>query len=97
MVKKLNKKAKKVLNKLLDIAECPYCKEDLLENGIGWIETGSQFCTVSLDKSSLSYDEDEFQGDGEGTFSCRGCGEELDYSEDKVIEILEMEKHEKKN
>ncbi len=92
MVKKLNKKAEKVLNKLLGITECPHCKENLLENGIGQSESGTKFYTVGLDDGHLTYEEDEFQNDNEGVFFCKGCGKNLDYSGKEVIEILGMKK-----
>jgi len=98
----MNKKAKKILNKLLEKEKCPHCHKSLLENGIGWAEEGIQYYEVSLGRTGrnacLDYDEDEFDSSGGGDrfFFCRGCGQELvGLDEDDVIEILELEEHEK--
>jgi len=98
----MNKKAKKILNKLLEKEKCPYCHKSLLENGIGWAEEGMQYYEVSLGDTGknayLDYDSREFNSNGDGYhfFFCRGCGQELQgYDEEQVIEILKLEENEK--
>ena len=70
---------------------CPHCKKNLKENGIGFSETGEITHLVDFDEREghLTYEYDEFFGDGnEGEYYCRNCGESLDFSYEKIIEIL---------
>ena len=92
----MTRKAKKVLNRLLEKQNCPHCHKSLLKEGIGWAEEGTQYFEVNLvgrgKDSYLDYDEEEFERTGTGWFYCKGCGTELNFDEDGIKEVLELEK-----
>ena len=96
----MNQKAKRVLNKLLVRHLCPHCNKPFADNEIGWAEEGTDYFEVNLsgkgNYADLNYEEDEFEQSGEGWFYCRGCGEELDFTSDQVIEILKDIEYEEK-
>ena len=91
-MKKLTKKNKKVLNKLLEKHICPHCKTDIPKGGdLGWAEQGECSWELSWNGSSIDYDEEHFEGNGQGKFFCRSCGSYLDLREDEAIEILKQQ------
>lgn len=80
------KKKKEIIDPI-----CPHCGENLKEVGIIYSQTGTKFFDLVVGKGELEYQENDFQADDSGRYSCGDCDKELDFdydNDDKVLEIL---------
>ena len=67
---------------------CPKCKKNLKNEGIGWSEEGEYTHDVYVQNNELSFEGSEFFSSGEGEFYCKACGESLELSTNQVKKIL---------
>lgn len=68
--------------------KCPHCQAD--SSNIRFSEKGFMIYKLNVEGGNLTYEQDEFAGDG-GTFFCFKCNRNLDLTDDDVIEILAKE------